>query len=75
MRLLNNRVWQQVNLSDVSLETCPRYSLVVDEDVKKPTKQANKQIVKLHIVGGCVVVVVAAAVVVYCFCCVLFYLK
>ena len=30
-------------LSDVSLLTRPRYSLVVDEDVKKPTNQTNKQ--------------------------------
>ena len=29
-------------MSDVSLGTRPRYSLVVDEDVKKPTKQTNR---------------------------------
>ena len=34
-----SRVWQHLKLSDVSLGTCPRYSLVVDEDVKKPTNQ------------------------------------
>ena len=28
-------------MSDVSLGTRPRYSLVVDEDVKKPTYQTN----------------------------------
>ena len=37
------RVCQHVMLSDVSLGTRPPYSLVVDEEVKKPTKQANKQ--------------------------------
>ena len=31
-----SRVWQHVKLSDVSLGTRPQYSLVVDEDVKKP---------------------------------------
>ena len=36
-------VWQHIKLSDVSLETRPRYSLVVEEDVKKPNKQANEQ--------------------------------
>ena len=36
-----SRVWQHVKLSDVSLGTRPRYSLVVDEDVKKPKKQAT----------------------------------
>ena len=34
-------VWQHVKLSYVSLGTRPRYSLVVDEDVKKPNKQTN----------------------------------
>ena len=29
-------MWQHVKLSDANLGTCPRYSLVVDEDVKKP---------------------------------------
>ena len=33
-----SRVWQHAKLSDVSLGTRPRCSLVVDEDVKKPTK-------------------------------------
>ena len=37
-----SRVWQHVQLSDVSVGTRPRYSLVVDEDVKKPTNQTNK---------------------------------
>ena len=32
-------VWQHVKLSDVSLGTRPRYSLVADEDVKKSNKQ------------------------------------
>ena len=36
-----SRVWQHVKLSDVSLGTRPRYSLVVDDDVKKPTNQTN----------------------------------
>ena len=36
-----SRVWQQLKLSDVSLGTRPRYSLVVDEDVKKPNKQTS----------------------------------
>ena len=34
-----SRVWQHIKLSDVSLGTLPRYSLVVDEDVKKPNNQ------------------------------------
>ena len=38
-----SRVWQHEKLSDASLGTRPRYSLAVDEDVKKPTKQTNKQ--------------------------------
>ena len=37
-----SRVWQHVKLSDVSLGTRPRYSLVADTDVKEPTKQTNK---------------------------------
>ena len=37
-----SRVWQHIKLSDVSLGTRPRYSLVIDEDVKKPNKR-NKQ--------------------------------
>ena len=36
-----SRVWQYVKFPDVSLGTRPRYSQVVDEDVKKPTKQTN----------------------------------
>ena len=35
-------MWQHVKLSDVSLGTPRRYSLVVDEDVKKPNKQTKK---------------------------------
>ena len=31
----------EVKLSDVSLETRPRYSLVADEDVEKPTNQST----------------------------------
>ena len=38
-----SRVWQHVKLSDVSLETCPRYSLVVDEDFKKPNNLSIKR--------------------------------
>ena len=34
-------VWQHAKLSDISLETRPRDSLVADEYVKKPTKQTN----------------------------------
>ena len=34
-------VWQHEKLSDVSLGTGPRYSLVVDEDVKSPIKQTS----------------------------------
>ena len=34
-------MWQYVKLSDVSLGTRPRYSLVVDEDVKKTNKETN----------------------------------
>ena len=36
-----SRVRQHVKLSDVSLGTHPRYSVVADEDVKKPIKQTN----------------------------------
>ena len=35
-----SRVWQLVKLSDVNLGTRPRYSAVVDENVKKPNKQS-----------------------------------
>ena len=35
------RVWQHVKLSDVSLEARPRYSLVVDKNVKEPNNQTN----------------------------------
>ena len=38
-----SRVGQYIKLSDVSLGTPPRYNLVVDEDVKKPTKQTRRQ--------------------------------
>ena len=34
-----SRMWQHVKLSDVSLGTRLRYSLVVDEGVKRPNKQ------------------------------------
>ena len=37
----SSRVWQDLKLSDVSVGTRPRYSLVVGEDVKK-TNQLNK---------------------------------
>ena len=40
-----SRMWQHVKLSDVSLDTRPRYSLIIDEDFKKtnqPNKQTNK---------------------------------
>ena len=37
-----SRVWQHVKLSDASLRTRPLYSLFVDEDVKKPNKQTDK---------------------------------
>ena len=37
-------MWQHVKLSDVSLGYSPRYSLVVDEDVKKPNKQTESNI-------------------------------
>ena len=36
-------VWQHVKLSDASLGICPWYSLVVDEDVKKPNKSLSWQ--------------------------------
>ena len=38
-----SHVWQHLKLSYVSLGTRPRYSLVVDEDVKKPTNQTSKR--------------------------------
>ena len=37
-----SRVWQHVKLSDVGLRSRTRYSLIVDEDVLKPTNQPNK---------------------------------
>ena len=37
-----SRMWQLVKLSNVSLGIRLRYSLVADEDVKKPTNQQNK---------------------------------
>ena len=40
----SSSVWQHVKLSDVSLGTRPRDSLVADVDVKKPsTNQSNQQ--------------------------------
>ena len=39
-----SRVWQHVKLPDVSLGICPRYSLVVDEDIKKPTNKQTSSI-------------------------------
>ena len=36
-----SRVWQHMKLSDVSLGTRPRYSLVADENVKRPNRQTN----------------------------------
>ena len=35
-------------VSDISLGTRPRYSLVVEEDVKKPTNQTNKALACLQ---------------------------
>ena len=35
-------VWQQVKLSDVSLGTGLRYSLVAKKEFKKPTKKNKK---------------------------------
>ena len=49
-----SRVWQHIKLSDVSLGTHPRYSLVVDEDVKK----ANIQIT--YLVGQATLVVLVS---------------
>ena len=37
-----SRVWQHVKLSDVSLGTRPLYSLVIEEDIKKPTSQIHE---------------------------------
>ena len=34
-------VWQHLKLSDISLEIRLLYSLVVDEDIKKPTREKN----------------------------------
>ena len=39
-----SRVWKHVQLSYVSLGTRPRYSQVVDADVKKPTNQTNRHL-------------------------------
>ena len=36
-----SRVWQHVKWSEASLRTRPRYSLVVDEDVRIPIDQGN----------------------------------
>ena len=38
-----SRVWRHVKLSAVSLGTRPRYSLVLEENVMKPTNQPNKE--------------------------------
>ena len=38
-----SRMWQHVKLSDVSLGTGSRYSLVVDEDFEKPNKETKTQ--------------------------------
>ena len=35
-------MWQHLNLSDISLGARPRYSLLDDEDVKKPNKQTKQ---------------------------------
>ena len=40
------RAWQHVKFSDVCHLTRPRYSLVVDEVVKKQTKQKTKSVMK-----------------------------
>ena len=61
-----SRVWQLVKLSEVCLGSRSRYSLVADEDVKKPTNQPNKQIRASKLLSPCmterfVVVVVAVA--------------
>ena len=37
------------------LRARPRYNLVVDEDVKKPTKQTNKQTLSLYFLSTCFV--------------------
>ena len=39
------RAWQHAKLSDVSLGTHLRYSLVADKDVKKSNKQTTKSCV------------------------------
>ena len=36
-----------VKSSDAGLETRPRYTLDVDEDVKKPNQQTNKKLDKV----------------------------
>ena len=36
-----SHVWQHVKLSDVSLGTRPQYSLVADEDDKKPNNETR----------------------------------
>ena len=36
-----SRVWQHLKFSGVSFGARPQYSLFVDEDVEKPTKQTN----------------------------------
>ena len=46
--------WQRVKLSDVSLGVRPRYSLVVDEDVKKPNKQTYQGVNADQRRGACV---------------------
>ena len=45
------RVWQPEKLSDVSLATRPRCSLVVDEDVTKSLKKMNIRITFYHLVN------------------------
>ena len=39
-----SHVWQHIKWQTLCLGARPRYSLVVDEDVKKPNKQTNKYI-------------------------------
>ena len=46
-------VWQHIKLSDNSLGTRLRYSLIVVKDVKKPNKQTNKVLRKAVSVVSC----------------------
>ena len=48
-----SHVWQHVKMSDVNLGTRPQYSLVADEDVKKPTNQPTSPYTMTEVEYSC----------------------